>query len=179
MLNEENATILLIDVQEKLIPAISDSEALVSSTAKLLAGAKVLGLPVIWCEQNPTRIGPTMPELTEHLEGFSPISKLCFSALKSEEVKAQLQATGRNQVIVTGIEAHICVSQTVQELLQEGYEVHVAADCISSRTAQNREIGLTKMLNAGAEITSVEAALFEMLGQAQGDKFKQILKIIK
>ena len=179
MINEENAAILLIDIQEKLIPAIDRNQELISNIKKLIAGAQVLGLPIIWCEQIPEKIGPTLPEIAELMPQNSPIAKDTFSALEHPIVIQKLQEIDRNQIIVAGIEAHICVEQSACQLLEQGYEVHIAADCISSRTPANREIGLQKMLNAGAEITCVETALFEMLKVATGDKFKQILKIIK
>ena len=179
MINVENAAILLIDIQEKLIPAINRNQELVSNIKKLIAGAQVLELPIIWCEQIPDKIGATLPEIAELMPKNSPISKDTFSALENEEVTKKLQGIDRSQIIVAGIEAHICVEQSACRLLEQGYEVHIAADCISSRTAENCEIGLKKMLNAGAEITCVESALFEMLKVAKGDKFKQILKIIK
>ena len=120
-----------------------------------------------------------MPEVAEHLDGLAPIEKNAFSCCGDAGFRAALEATGRRQVLVSGIETHICVYQTVRDLLEGGYDVEVAVDCVSSRTGADRAVGLERMRDAGARATTVEMALYEMLGKAGGERFKKILEIVK
>jgi nicotinamidase-related amidase len=116
-----------------------------------------------------------VPEVSEHLpEGVEPLEKVCFSAAEAEG----FELGGRDQALVCGIETHVCVNQTVLDLLDSGAEVHVAEDAVSSRSAENKQVGLHKMERAGAVLTSVETALFELLGRAGTDEFKRIQKLI-
>jgi len=138
----------------------------------------VLDVPVLWLEQYPQGLGPTIPEIAAEMKG-EVIEKITFSAYDTEEFRKQLESLGRKKVLLAGIETHICVYQTAAHLLANGYEVEVLADCVSSRTKGNREIGLQKMMQLGAKLTSVEMALFEMQGIAKGDSFKAISKIVK
>ncbi len=174
-LERERAALVVVDVQEAFRPAVRDFDELLESTAKLIQGAKALGLPVVATEQYPRGLGHTVPEVGEHLDGVEPIEKACFSAARADG----FDLAGRDQALVCGIEAHVCVSQTVHDLIERGVEVHVAADAVTSRTDANREIGLHKMETAGAIVTSVETALFELLGVAGSDEFKTIQRLIK
>ncbi len=178
MLNVPNTALLIIDVQEKLMAAIDRQAELLASLCRLAAGAKVLELPVIFTEQYPQGLGPTMPELAALLPG-KPVTKLNFSCCREPPFIERLSACGRRQLLVAGIEAHVCVYQTVMGLLEAGYEVHVAADGVSSRAAANRELALRRLEAAGACLTSVEMALFELQQIASGDSFKAILEIVK
>jgi nicotinamidase-related amidase len=136
-------------------------------------------VPIVWMEQNPNGLGPTIPELSELLTDQKAIPKLAFSCCGEENFVKALEATGRKQVIIAGIETHICVYQTSMDLMGRGYEVHVAADGASSRKLSNKLIGLDKIKAGGGHITSVETALFELLKVAEGDQFKAMLKVVK
>jgi len=178
MLNSTDAVLVVIDIQGKLASLMHERDALYENAARLIKGAKVLGIPIIWTEQNPAGLGPTVPEIAALLEG-EPIPKFAFSCCGEEKFMQALRAAGRRQVLLAGIEGHVCVYQTAVDLLAAGYEVHVVADAVSSRTFANRHLALAKMKDAGAEITSVEMALFEMLRVAEGEKFRQIIRIVK
>jgi nicotinamidase-related amidase len=141
----------------------------------LVQGARTLGIPVVVTEQYPKGLGHTVPELTEHLDGVEPLEKVTFSATGADG----FDLGGRDQALVCGIESHVCVSQTAHDLLDRGVEVHVARDAVSSRTDENRELGLHKMEASGAVLTSVETALFELLGRAGGEEFKTVQGLIK
>ncbi len=179
MLRVQDAVLVVVDVQEKLANVMFEKERLLDALQRLARGIRVLQVPVIWLEQNPQRLGPTVAPLAEALAGLQPIPKMSFDCCESETFASELAACGRRQVLIAGIEAHICVYQTAADLLALGCEVHVVADAVSSRTARNRDIGLEKMKAAGAQVTSVETALFELLKVAEGDRFKALLKIVK
>lgn len=180
MLTVDNTVLLVIDVQGKLAQLMDQKENLTANLEKIIKGTQVLEIPVIWTEQVPEKLGPTLPELAGLLaRSAQPVSKASFSCCGVEPFMSALEKTKRQQVLVTGIETHICVYQTSVDLLAEGYEVQVVADAVSSRTAENRQIGLNRMQSAGAVLTSTEMALFELLRVAEGDKFRQISKIVK
>jgi len=179
MLTQENTVLVLVDVQEKLARAMHEKDALLESTVKLVQGAKILGLPIVWTEQNPKGLGATVPEVAELLSNISPVTKLSFSGCGETRFMEQLEKLNRKQALVAGIESHVCVYQTVMDLLNLGYEVQVVADAVASRTPENKAVGLERCRELGASITSTETALFELLRVAEGDKFKQILKVVK
>lgn len=179
MLKKENTVLVLIDIQGKLARIVHDSEFVIDSISRAVQGAKVLGLPILWLEQYPKGLGPTVEEIALHLTDEKPIEKITFSAYDTEEFVEVLEKTGCKNVLLAGIETHICVYQTAAHLIENGYNVELLADCVTSRTALNREIGIEKMKQIGAKITSVEMALFEMQQIAKGDEFKAISKIVK
>lgn len=174
VLDRERAALVVIDVQEAFATAVERFEEVVRQTAILARGAQVLGLPVLVTEQYPRGLGDTVPEVRAALGDVPRLAKTVFSAAQAEGFDLQ----GRDQALVCGIETHVCVSQTAHDLLAGGIEVHVAADAVSSRTAANRELGLRKMEESGAILTSVETALFELLGAAGSDEFKTIQKLV-
>lgn len=178
MLTKEETVLVVVDVQGKLAQIVDESEFVINSIVKVVKGANVLEVPILWLEQYPKGLGPTMQVIANEIKG-EPIEKITFSAYETEEFRQQLEALGRKKVLIAGIETHICVYQTAAQLLAAGYEVEVLADCVSSRTNGNREVGLQKMLQLGAKITSVEMALFEMQQNAKGEQFKAISSIIK
>ena len=178
-LRPENAALIVVDVQGKLASLMHDREQLYRNLQILVKGARILELPVYWLEQYPEGLGPTIPEVAELLTGLEPMPKVCFSACGLEEFAQKLRAEGRQQILVCGIETHICVYQTVRDLLADGYHVQVVADAVSSRTAGNRQIGLDRMAGLGAHITSVEMALFELLRQADTPPFKEIARLVR
>lgn len=179
MLKIDDTALILVDVQGKLASIMHDSEELLANLSKLVQGANLLDVPIIWLEQYPKGLGPTADVLQEHLVENEPIAKMSFSAYGNETFSDQLRAVKRDNVLVAGIESHICVYQTVRDLLHANLNVEVVVDCISSRTQSNCEIGINKMTELGAKQTSVEMALFELLGTAEHPKFREVSKLIK
>jgi len=179
MLHPENTALVLIDIQGKLATLMQEREALYSNLQILIKGVKALELPILWLEQYPKGLGPTIPEVADLLKDEQPIAKTCFSGCGQEEFMEQLRDCSRKQLLIAGIETHICVYQTTRDLLAQHYHVEVVADAVSSRTPENRQIGLERMARAGAEITSVEMALFELLREAKGLPFKEIAALVK
>ena len=174
-LDADRTTLVVVDVQEGFRKAIPDFERVAQATATLIEGAEALDMPIVITEQYPKGLGETAPEVAEHLpEGAEPLEKVYFSAADAEG----FDLGGRDQALVCGIETHVCVNQTVLDLLASGKEVQVAEDAVSSRTEENKRVGLHKMEQAGAVLTSVETALFELLGRAGTDEFKQVQKLI-
>ena len=178
MLEPDNTVLVVIDIQGKLASLIHDKEATYANIVRMIRAAEVLGIDVICTEQYPDGLGPTIPEIAEHLN-VDPISKIAFSCCRQDEFETTLRRTKCTQVLIAGIETHICVYQTALDLLAGGYEVHVLTDAVSSRIQANRQLGLQRMNQAGAVMTSVEMALFEMLKVAKGDKFKEIARIVR
>jgi len=179
MLDLENTALVIIDVQDKLARVMSDRDELFLNLEKLVRGMQALGVPIIVTEQYPQGLGGTVPELAQLLSDVQPIAKLSFSCCGEECFLREIKALDRRQVLVAGIETHVCVYQTVVGLLGSGYEVQVVSDSVSSRTVENKEIGLEKMRSAGAGITSTEMALFELLRVARGEAFKEIIRIVR
>lgn len=179
MLNIDQSVLVLIDLQGRLAQLMHGREALFDNLQRLIRGAQALGLPILWLEQYPQGLGPTIPEVAGLLPGLTPIAKTCFSACGSEAFLAQLTGLERSQVLLAGIEAHVCVYQTAVDLLAGRYEVHVVTDAVSSRTAANAELGRQRMGDAGARLTSVEMALFELLRTADAPAFKAVARIVK
>lgn len=177
LLDRERAALLVVDVQEAFRPAVLDFDQVVAAVSVLARGAAALGVPIIVTEQYPRGLGNTVEELTalEEIAGVEPLDKVAFSAARAEG----FDLGGRDQVLLCGIEAHVCVSQTAHDLLAKGLDVHVAGDAVTSRTVANRDLGLNKMERAGAVLTSSETALFEMLGAAGGPEFKAIQGLVK
>lgn len=180
MLVKDNCALLVVDVQGKLAQMMDQKEQLFNNLQILIKGSQILKLPIIWVEQYPQGLGPTIPEVANLLSGSAkPISKKTFNACLTEKFMQRLKELNRNQLLMCGIETHICIYQTTVSLLQHGYQVHVVADAVSSRTAENRELGLHKMVANGAELTGVEMALYELLKVAEGQEFKEVLKLVK
>jgi nicotinamidase-related amidase len=180
--DREASLLLLIDIQEKLAPAIADHDSIIRSSAILLQAAAILNVPVLVTEQYPKGLGPTVPTLREALEqapsALGVIEKMAFSAC-TPEVLSAIEATGRRKIVIAGMETHVCVFQTSRDLKAAGYEVFLAADAVGSRTHANRESGLALIRACGAVITNVETLLFDWLKVAGTPEFKQISKLIK
>jgi nicotinamidase-related amidase len=180
MLTTGNTALLVIDVQGKLAELMHQRETLFANLQRMIKGAQVLGLPLLITEQVPEKLGATRPEIAGLLaEGTEPIHKSSFSCCGNTAFMERFKALGRRQVLLTGIETHICVYQTALDLLDLGYEVQLVTDAVSSRTAENRQIGLERMKEAGATLTTTEMALFELLRAAEGPQFKEITRIVK
>ena len=179
MLTTENSALVLVDVQGKLAQAMHAKEEFFDSIIRLVKGARILELPILWNEQNPAGLGPTIPEIAELLPNQKPLSKLSFSCCGNEDFIKELKKLNRPNLLVAGIETHVCVYQTAADLIDQNFAVQVVADAVASRTAENKQIGLEKCKQAGAGLTSTETVLFELLRIAKGDKFKEIINVVK
>jgi nicotinamidase-related amidase len=174
-LDRERAALLVVDVQEAFRKALPDFGRVAAASAVLVEGAAELGIPIVVTEQYPKGLGSTVAEVADHLpEGTLTVDKVRFSATEAEG----FDLAGRDQILVCGIETHVCVNQTVLDLLDDGVEAHVAIDAVGSRTDANRELGLSRMERAGATMTSVETALFELLGGSDAPEFKQVQALV-
>jgi nicotinamidase-related amidase len=171
LLGRDRTALVVIDVQEGFRP-YATFDAVARSCAKLLAGARILGLPALVSEQYPKGLGQSAPELG--IEQEPTIEKTVFSAARADG----FDLDGREQAIVCGIETHVCVSQTVHDLLADGVEVHVPADAVGSRHSLDYERGLERMERAGAIVSTVESALFELLERAGTSEFKEVQRLI-
>ena len=181
-LDRNNAILAVIDVQERLMAAIHGAAEVEANVARLIRGSRVLAVPAIVTEQYPKGIGPTTAIVREAMSEAGvaePLQKMCFSSFGADEFARELRHAGRRQVILCGVEAHVCVYQTCRDLLGEGYEVHIVGDAISSRTVRNRDLALQRMALDGAHVTTTEMALFELTGAAGTDEFRAISKLVK
>jgi len=178
-LRREQAALLTIDFQERLLPTISDRINVLENAVRLLRGAVILQVPVLVTEQYRKGLGATVPEVRSAVPEWAPFEKLTFSACGAEGVGPALRTNGRTDIVLCGIETHVCVLQSCLDLLAEGFRVFVVADATSSRTPENRQLGVERMRSGGAVIVSTEMVLFELLGQAGTPEFKQILELIR
>ena len=180
MLKAEDCILTIVDVQGKLAQLVNESESLHQQLSRLVKGAQLFEVPILWLEQLPDKLGQTTPSLAEILSLTSePIAKEHFSGWPCETFRQKLIQSGRNQIILAGIETHICVYQTCRDLLEQGYQVSVVCDAVSSRTSENKLLGIDMMQNYGASTTNVESLLFELQHLAQGERFRALLKLIK
>jgi len=179
MLDQKNCALVLIDVQGKLAQIMYDRDNLFKNLHILVSGMKLLNIPIIWMEQVPDKLGPTIPEIKDVLIDQKPISKDVFSCVKNKEFNNTINKLNPKDIILAGIESHICVYQTAMDLLEKNHNVHIVRDAISSRVSKNKELGIDRMLLEGAIQTSVEMLLFEIQGEAKGERFKQISKLVK
>ncbi|MBS4021898.1 MAG: hydrolase [Dethiobacter sp.] len=179
MLSPENSALIVIDIQGNLAHMMHEKEAFFKNVQIMIKGAKILDIPIVWIEQYPQGLGPTIPEVAELLDGNQPIGKITFNGCLNENILQAIESLQRRRLLITGMETHICVYQTVMGLLRSGFEVHIVGDAVSSRTSANKKIGIEKMKEGGAYITSTETVLFELLGIAGGEEFKEILNLVK
>lgn len=178
-LERDDAVLLIIDIQDKLAPAVTDSARVIGQSAALLQGAVLMNLPVMVTEQYPRGLGGTIELIRQHLPTDAVISeKISFDAC-TEKIRQSLITSGRNQVIIAGMETHVCVYQTVRSLINEGYEVFLAADAVSSRRQDNRENAIESMRQMGSIISNTETLLFDLLKEAGTPLFKQVSALIK
>ncbi len=178
MLTKDNAILVFIDVQGKLSERVEDSEALFENLRRLLKGVTALDVPVLVTEQIPEKLGPTREEFQEFITE-PPISKSSFGCCGEPAFFQALEKTGRKQVILCGIETHVCVYQTALQLLATDHEVTVVTDAVSSRDPANKTLALRRLENEGIQLTGTEMLLFEILGDAKDPAFKSILNIVK
>ena len=179
MLTTSTTGLLVVDIQGKLARLVEGSDSLIANTARLVQGAKALGLPVVWLEQNPDKLGATVPELQPLQGGYPVLTKYSFGALGEPTVADALAETGVSHWLVCGIEAHICVYQSVLGLLASGARVSLVVDAVSSRSAANRELAIGQLATRGAALTSVEMCLYELLGDCRHPAFREILALVK
>jgi nicotinamidase-related amidase len=181
-IGRETATLLVVDVQDRLFPAMDADhrEEVVANIKVLAAAARRLGLPMLLTEQYPKGLGHTLPEVREAVgPGVEAVAKVAFSCWGAEAFRDRLRATGRRTVIVAGMEAHVCVLLTALDLLAEGLSVHVAADAVTSRTQASWRLAMEQLRQAGAVVTSTETVLFQLLGQADTDDFRALARLIR
>ncbi len=178
MLRIDQTALLVIDMQEKLLPAIDGHESVIDVTARMIQAAKLFGLPIVHTEHCPANIGPTVGELATLLDA-EPIEKNIFSCCGQPGFLDEIKKLGRPQLLLAGIECHICVGLTALDLLEAGYEVHVLSDAVGSRLPANRQVGLDRMRQAGAIINCFEMATFELQWTAGDDRFREILRLVK
>lgn len=179
MLNQNDCCLVVVDVQGKLAQLMHDKETLFKNIRILIQSAKILSIPILWCQQVSAALGPTIPEIEELLTDNQPINKSSFSCCGCKEFNSKLEKLGRKQILLSGLETQVCVYQTAADLLTNGYEVNVIADAVSSRILANKDIGLKRIAAEGASISSTEMALFEILKTAEHPNFKQIAKLVK
>ncbi len=179
MFTIDNTILLLIDVQGQLAQLMVEKAKLFKSFEILIQGLKILEVPIIWMEQIPKKLGPTTKAVSKYLTDEEPIEKFSFSCCGEPRFMDAFKKAGRTQVLLTGIETHICVFQSGYDLIQQGCEVQVVKDCTSSRTKENKDVGIQRIVQSGGQVTCVEMLFFELLRAARGDKFKQIIKLIK
>jgi nicotinamidase-related amidase len=178
VLKKDDAVLVIIDLQEKLMKAMKDREKVYKNTNLLLAAAKQLDIPVVVTEQYPRGLGATVPEIQQNLKDYEYIEKTTFTAC-GQQLIDYLQHGTRKTIIITGSETHVCVFQTVRDLVQLGYSVHCVRDAVCSRFDENYENGLSLMKDTGAVITNTETVVFDLLQQAGTPEFKAISPLIK
>lgn len=172
--------LLVVDVQERLLPHICDANAMQCAITRLVRAAGVLGVPLLASEQNPRGLGGTAGAIRDAWPGeFAPMNKETFSCCGDAAMTARLRAEGRQQLIVVGIEAHVCVQQTVLQLRELDYQVFVAADAIGSRRARDRDIAIARMSAAGATVSTAESLIMELQQRYTNSTFRAILEIIR
>ena len=183
LLEAQRSVLIVIDLQKKLVPAIDKGDQVVANAGKLLAGAGRLGVPVLVSEQYPKGLGVTVDEIAAKLPNESKtVAKLTFSAARSADFSRDLSAMragGRDQMVVCGTETHVCVLQTVADLLAEELPVYLVTDASGSRAENNRRAGVARMASLGAQCVTSEMVLFEWLEAAGSDDFKELSKLIK
>ncbi|MCK5312572.1 MAG: hydrolase [Desulfobacteraceae bacterium] len=175
----ENTLLILIDIQGKLASLMHGKDHLYKNFEIIVKSMNILKIPIIWMEQVPDKLGPTIQQITNHLPDLEPIPKYTFSCCGNDEFMEKLKSIERKQILLTGIETHICVYQTACDLIKKGYEVQVIDDCVSSRTQSNKTIGLKRIKEAGGSVTSTETILFELMKSTKAEGFREITKLIK
>jgi len=179
LMRSERSSLLIVDVQERLAPVMSDPRRVIHNCTLLLRAAARLGVPVVVSEQYPKGIGPTVFDLREWMPAEGALSKMHFSAAEEPTILNRLEATGRPQVVVAGIEAHICVLQSAIGLRDKGFEVFVVADACASRREDSERLAFDRLRDAGIAVVSLEMVLFEWLHVAGTAEFKELVVLVK
>ncbi len=178
-LSTETSLLIVIDVQEKIFATMYEQKRVKDNIIRIVEGAKTLKIPIIWTEQYSKGLGPTIPELRAALGGHTCYEKITFSCADDNQILKAVEKANPRDILLCGIEAHVCVYQTAADLIDRGNRVHLVSDAVMSRHKSNHEIALQRMEQIGVNITSVEMALFEFQGAAKGETFKPIAALIK
>ena len=179
MLASQNTCLVVIDIQEKLHKLMFNREQVESNCVVLVKLAQALNIPILWCQQVPTALGPTIQPIWSLLSEQPSFDKVTFSCCGDEAFAAKLDELKPKTAILCGIETHVCVFQTAMDLMEKGVDVHVIADAVSSRTNENKQIALHRMGKAGVTLSSTEMCLFELLRTSKHEKFRELAKLIK
>jgi nicotinamidase-related amidase len=179
LLCSKRTLLLVVDVQQRLAPVIDRNDTVMANCARLIEGCRVLGVPLLVSEQYPRGLGETVEHLRSLASDDEVAEKITFSCLRDRPLAERMAESGRDTLLVCGMEAHVCVTQTVLDALDEGYHVQVAADAVGSRCPDNRTVALARMAREGATVTTTESALFELLKKAGTVEFKKISKLVK
>ncbi len=179
LMNADRSSLLVVDVQERLLPAVAAPERVVANAAVLMKAAARLSIPILVSEQYPRGIGHTVADLAALAPADAFVEKLHFSCAHAPEIMPRIEAAGRPQVVVCGIEAHVCVMQTALGLAERGYEVCVIADACSSRNAANADLAFARLRQNSVEVGATEMAVFEWLHCAGTAEFKELIALIK
>jgi len=179
-LEPDEALLLVVDLQDKLLARIAGCERILAAAEKMVRAAQILEVPIVVTEQYPKGLGGTNQAIRKlfEKEGFRPMEKLAFGCLAEPDVSQRLAEARRSQIVVVGIETHVCIQQTALQLLRHGYEPVVCADAVGSRNEFDHETALSRMRQVGVAVTTVESVIFEMLGRAGTDRFKRMLAIL-
>ena len=176
LIKREDSILVIIDVQERLVPVIANHEKMIASIVKLIRFAKIVGLPVIIVEQE--KLGPTVREIKKELPDCVPVTKITFSAARQSEFVKKLDGLSRSNIILTGVETHVCIIQTALELLPD-FNIHIISDAVSSRSLENKNIALQRLNQSGAVISSTEMVIYELLERAGTEEFKKVHELVK
>lgn len=178
-IRRDKAVIVVIDYQERLFPAMKNQEEIARKASMLIRGVRALGIPILVTEQYPKGLGKTVTEIQEALGDFQPIEKTSFSVLGEPNFVEAFKELNREDVIICGIESHVCVEQSALDFLSQGYRVYIMEDAVGSRSNTDKKFAGRRMVEAGCVGTTVEAALFELVGDAKDPCFKEISKLVK
>jgi len=179
ILKKETTALLIIDLQERILPVIRNYELVLENTIKLIKGFKTLQLPIYFTEQYPKGLGSTSIKVLSELEGYTAIHKMSFSCSGAGDLFDDLHEKKLSQIVVCGVESHVCVQQTVLDLLANNFQVNLAVDAVSSRKEIDYKTALQRMPTLGAEVTTTESILFELLEVCGTTEFKEVSKIVK
>ena len=177
-LQREDTALFIIDIQERLVPVMDHRDQVIENNKILITAAKEMNFPIIATEQYPKGLGRTVPEILELIDDEYIFAKNSFTAY-TDEVKEALKALGKKKILITGMETHVCVFQTVRDLINDGYQVQVIKDAVCSRTKSNYKNGLALMKSVGAVISNTETAVFDLLKVSGSPEFKILSKMIK
>lgn len=179
LFNKKEIVAVSLDMQGSLMSAVHNGEFMKQRAIKFFKSLGVLDVPILVTQQYTKGLGMTDEDVKAAIKDFSYIDKTSFSCVKNSEFMQAIKSTGRKRVVLTGMETHICVLQTAMDLLDEGYEVYIVEDCTSSRAKIDKKVAIERMFSEGVKVATYESILFECLGGAGSDEFKQISKIIK
>lgn len=181
MINPEQTLLLIIDIQEKFRPVINNLDKVISNVTKLVKVFRLLDIPIIISEQYPKGLGKTVKEITDELENYDYIEKVCFDCFRDKDFRDLLKNkySDKKHIIICGIESHVCVTQSVLSALEERYAVYITVDAVSSRKQSDYEIALRRLESEGAKPASTEMVIFQMITDSKHPHFKEISRIVK